>query len=68
MPENTLLLYLLQVNSGSSSRRSCFPAEARLDGRTFRRFHLDVGAADVVLAPFDMAHANTAAPATHIDM
>ncbi len=35
-----------------------FPVEARLDGRTFVRFHLDVGAGDVVLAPFDMTHAH----------
>lgn len=35
-----------------------FPIEARLDGRTFVRFHLDVSAGDVVLAPFDMTHAH----------
>ena len=35
-----------------------FPIEARLDGRTFVRFHLDVGAGDVVLAPFDITHAH----------
>ena len=35
-----------------------FPVEARLDGRTFVRFHLDVGAGDVVLAPFDITHAH----------
>jgi len=35
-----------------------FPVEARLDGRTFVRFHLDVGAGDVVLAPFDTTQAH----------
>jgi hypothetical protein len=35
-----------------------FPVEALLDDRTFVRFHLDVGAGDVVLAPFDMTHAH----------
>lgn len=35
-----------------------FPVEARLGGRTFVRFHLDVGAGDVVIAPFDMIHAH----------
>ena len=35
-----------------------FPVEARLDGRTFVRFHLDVGAGDVVLAPLDLTHAH----------
>ena len=33
-----------------------FPVEARLDGRSFVRFHLDVGAGDVVLAPLDETH------------
>jgi len=31
-----------------------FPVETRMDGRTFVKFHIDVGAGDVVLAPFDM--------------
>lgn len=31
-----------------------FPIEARLDGRTFVKFHLDVGAGDVVLGPLEM--------------
>jgi len=35
-----------------------FPVETRLDGRTFVRFHLDVGAGDVVLAPFDITQAH----------
>ena len=35
-----------------------FPVEARLDGRTFVSFHLDVGAGDVVIAPFDTTHAH----------
>lgn len=35
-----------------------FPVEALLDDRTFVRFHLDVGAGDVVLGPFDMTHAH----------
>jgi hypothetical protein len=35
-----------------------FPVEARLAGRTFVRFHLDVGAGDVVLAPFDTTRAH----------
>lgn len=35
-----------------------FPVEALLDDRTFVRFHLDVGAGDVVLAPFDMTRAH----------
>jgi len=35
-----------------------FPVEALLDDRTFVRFHLDVGAGDVVIAPFDMTHAH----------
>ena len=35
-----------------------FPVEALVDDRTFVRFHLDVGAGDVVLAPFDMTHAH----------
>ena len=35
-----------------------FPVEARLDGRIFVRFHLDVGAGDVVLAPFDLTRAH----------
>lgn len=35
-----------------------FPVESLLDDRTFVRFHLDVGAGDVVLAPFDMTHAH----------
>lgn len=30
-----------------------FPVEARLDGRAFVKFHLDVGAGDVVLAPLE---------------
>ncbi len=30
-----------------------FPIEARLDGRTFVKFHLDVGAGDVVLSPLE---------------
>ena len=33
-----------------------FPVESRLDGRSFVRFHLDVGAGDVVLAPLDETH------------
>ncbi len=35
-----------------------FPVEALLDDRTFVRFHLDVGAGDVVLGPFDITHAH----------
>lgn len=35
-----------------------FPVEARLDGRTFVRFHLDVGAGDVVLEPHDTTHSH----------
>ncbi len=35
-----------------------FPVEALLDDRTFVRFHLDVGAGDVVLAPFDTTQAH----------
>lgn len=35
-----------------------FPVEALLDDRTFVRFHLDVGAGDVVIAPFDITHAH----------
>ncbi len=35
-----------------------FPVEARLDGRVFVRFHIDVGAGDAVLAPFDATHAH----------
>lgn len=31
-----------------------FPVEARMDARTFVEFHIDIGAGDVVLAPFDM--------------
>lgn len=30
-----------------------FPVEARLDGRTFAKFHLDVGAGDVVFDPIE---------------
>jgi len=30
-----------------------FPVEARMDGRTFARFHLDAGAGDTVMEPFD---------------
>jgi hypothetical protein len=30
-----------------------FPVEARMDARTFVEFHIDVGAGDVVVAPFD---------------
>ena len=30
-----------------------FPVEARMDGRTFAKFHVDVGAGDVVLDPAD---------------
>lgn len=30
-----------------------FPIEARLDGRSFVKFHLDVGAGDVVLGPLE---------------
>lgn len=30
-----------------------FPVEARLDGRAFVRFHMDVGSGDVVLGPLD---------------
>ncbi len=30
-----------------------FPVEARMDGRTFARFHIDVGAGDPVLEPLD---------------
>lgn len=35
-----------------------FPVEALVDDRTFVRFHLDVGAGDVVLGPFDMTYAH----------
>ncbi|MBI4350966.1 MAG: nucleotidyl transferase AbiEii/AbiGii toxin family protein [Elusimicrobia bacterium] len=35
-----------------------FPVEALVDDRTFVRFHLDVGAGDVVLAPFDTTQAH----------
>ena len=35
-----------------------FPVEARLDDRTFVRFHLDVGAGDVVLTPLDVTQAH----------
>ncbi len=35
-----------------------FPVETRLDGRSFVRFHIDVGAGDVVLAPFDVTQAH----------
>ncbi len=35
-----------------------FPVEARLDGRIFVRFHLDVGAGDVVLTPLDTTQAH----------
>ncbi len=31
-----------------------FPVEARMDARTFVEFHIDIGAGDVVMAPFDM--------------
>ena len=30
-----------------------FPVEARMDARTFMEFHIDIGAGDVVMAPFD---------------
>ncbi len=30
-----------------------FPVEARMDARTFAEFHVDIGAGDVVMAPFD---------------
>lgn len=33
-----------------------YPVEARMDGRTFVRFHLDVGIGDVALAPFESLH------------
>jgi predicted nucleotidyltransferase component of viral defense system len=35
-----------------------YPVEARLDGRTFVKFHVDVGAGDAVLAPFDTARSH----------
>ena len=35
-----------------------FPVEVLLDDRTFVRFHLDVGAGDVVLGPFDTTQAH----------
>ena len=35
-----------------------FPVEALVDDRTYVRFHLDVGAGDVVLGPFEMTHAH----------
>jgi hypothetical protein len=31
-----------------------FPVEARLDGRSFVKFHIDVGAGDAVLAPLEI--------------
>jgi hypothetical protein len=31
-----------------------YPVESRLDDRTFVRFHVDVGAGDVLLTPFDL--------------
>ncbi len=30
-----------------------FPVEARMDNRTFAEFHIDIGAGDVMMAPFD---------------
>lgn len=33
-----------------------YPVETRVDGRTFARFHVDVGAGDVVLEPADVVH------------
>lgn len=33
-----------------------FPVEARMDGRLFIRFHLDVGVGDVVLEPMEIVH------------
>lgn len=30
-----------------------FPVEARMDARIFVKFHIDIGAGDVVMAPFD---------------
>lgn len=33
-----------------------FPVEARMDGRLFVRFHLDVGVGDVVLDPMEIVH------------
>lgn len=31
-----------------------FPVEARMDARTFVKFHIDIGAGDAVMTPFDM--------------
>jgi len=31
-----------------------FPVEAKMDGRTFTKFHVDVGVGDVILEPFEV--------------
>ena len=33
-----------------------FPVEARMDGRVFARFHLDVASGDAVIEPFESVH------------
>lgn len=38
---------------GAPERGWRYPAEARLDGRTFAKFHLDVGLGDEILPPID---------------
>ena len=36
-----------------------YSVEARMDGRTFARFHLDVGIGDVAMQPLEMSSAAT---------
>jgi hypothetical protein len=33
-----------------------FPVEARVDGRTFAKFHIDVGVGDIVIKPMEAIH------------
>jgi len=45
---------VMQDLDGAPYGGARFPIDARMDGRTFVRFHIDVGVGDVVLTPLEM--------------